>query len=186
MTFLSLRTLLVSAVLAAIAVLAYSFDIVRVGSGSMSPSIRDGDYIVVLSPRGGIERLLPLRRFVQRSSVVVFAVEGRPGAPELYVKRVAATARDRVRIAEGSLILNGSQVNDPHAFYVTPAARRGDVWPAGEAEKRDVAVPSDSVFVLGDNRGGSTDSRTFGPVAESRVVGVAVLVLRLPHFGFHL
>ncbi len=186
MRFLTSRTLFVSAILAAIVALAYSFDVVRVGSGSMRPSIRDGDYVVVLSPRGIIERLIPLGRFVQRSSVVVFTVEGRSGAPGLYVKRVAAKAADRVRIAEGSLILNGSQVSDPYAYYETPAARRLDVWPSGEAEKRDISVPFGSIFVLGDNRRGSTDSRTFGPVAQSRVVGVAVLVLRVPHCGFHL
>lgn len=185
MTFLKPRSLLAAAILAAIVAVACTFDIVRVSSGSMRPSIRNGDYILVLSPRGVIRQLLPLRRFVRRNSIVVFALEEQQGAPVLYVKRVAAKAADRVRIAEGSLILNGLHASDPHAFYETRAARRRDSWPAGEAERRDIAVPPGNVFVLGDNRSGSTDSRTFGPVAGSSIVGVAVLVLRLPHAGFH-
>ncbi|HEX2705065.1 MAG TPA: signal peptidase I, partial [Candidatus Lustribacter sp.] len=132
-------------------------------STSMQPSFQPGDRVLVARwQHGG-----PLRR----GDVVVFdgAAAFGGGTDGDYVKRVVAVGGDRVRCCtqEGRLSVNGVAVAEPYLFPGEPAS----------ASPFDILVPAGRVFVLGDHRGESEDSRAHlggpggGTVAATDVIG---------------
>ncbi|GAA1828826.1 signal peptidase I [Microlunatus capsulatus] len=125
-------------------------DPVRVSSGSMEPTVCTGDVVVVnhLAPRGGVDR----------GDVVTFAspVDGTE-----QIKRVVAVAGQQVGIADALLVVDGRVVAEP---YVDPATIDGVYF-------GPVLVPEGTVFVMGDARELSVDSRAFGPVPLDAVDG---------------
>ena len=122
-----------------------------VASSSMTPTLRDGDEVLG-------EKLWPHLRGLRRDDLVVFRA---PGTNTLMVKRVVGLAGDTVALADGGLVVNGRPV--PEAYVDLPAVDGVYYGP--------VTVPAATVFVLGDDRANSVDSRSFGPVARDRVVG---------------
>lgn len=78
------------------------------------------------------------------------------------IKRVVAVGGDTLEIRGNALYVNGSMRDEP---YLTRPVRMSDFGP--------VEVPADSVFVMGDNRNQSEDSRRFGPIDESSIIGRA-------------
>ncbi|HET8653736.1 MAG TPA: signal peptidase I [Gaiellaceae bacterium] len=116
---------------------------------------------VVVRKAGGIER----------REIVAFAVGARArrdcGAGGLFVKRVVALAGERVSFGSGAVLVDGRPLREPYADGPTDAA--------GAAA---IVVPPRHVYVLGDNRAQSCDSRIWGPLAIRRIVGVAVAVQR--------
>ena len=123
----------------------------RVESNSMAPTYRDGDMLVVDGLSVGVPG-------PERHDVVIIT---NPRTGQLLVKRVAAVAGDQVGIADGVLVVNGNPVPERYvdqnlmdSVYFGP-----------------VTVPQGAVFVLGDNRSNSIDSRDFGPVPVADVHG---------------
>jgi signal peptidase I len=116
----------------------------------MRPTLRSGDEIVV-------DRLSLVLRAPHRGELVV------ANSPNggLVVKRVAAVGGDRVGIEDGVLVVNGKQQRERYVDYA-----RVDGFYFGPVD-----VPRGDVFLLGDNRGNSEDSRDFGAVPEDEVVG---------------
>jgi signal peptidase I len=121
--------------------------LMRVGSGSMAPTIEGGDLVLVLH---GAD--------FHRMDVV--AVQD-PLGPGLLTKRAVAVGGDTVGLEDGVLVVNGEQVCEP---TIDPARIDG-VWFG------PVTVPEDAVFLLGDERDGSVDSRVFGTLPSTDVVG---------------
>lgn len=124
--------------------------LMRVASGSMSPTLDTGDLLLVLR--------WPVA--VDRWDVVVVD----PPVPDAdaLVKRVAAFGGEYVAIEDGALVVDGATVCEPWSDPV----RLDGVWFG------PVRVPDGHVFLLGDERDGSIDSRVFGPVSEQRIAGV--------------
>jgi signal peptidase I len=122
--------------------------VMRVGSESMAPTIATGD--LVLLDRG--------HQGVARMDVVV--VE-RPDTGVLLVKRAVALGGDEVAIEDGVLVVNGLPVCEPS---IDPDRLDG-VWFGPQT------VPAGTVFLMGDDRGSSIDSREFGPVSADDVRG---------------
>lgn len=117
---------------------------------SMEPCLWDGDRLVV-------DRLTCALSGVDRYDVVVL---GNPRNPSVdYVKRVIGLPGDRVQLVDGSLMLNGSPV--PQEF--------GPI--RDSATTAEVQVPHGYLWVLGDNRPISCDSREFGLVPAELVRG---------------
>ncbi|MGO4258636.1 signal peptidase I [Marmoricola sp. RAF53] len=144
---------LLAALLVAVAVgvLWLAVEPMRISSDSMAPTYRHGDEVLVRKAfRGDPE--------VERGSVVVFRP---PGSDALVVKRVAGMAGGQVEIRDGVLFVNDEPVPEG---YVDPARVDG-TWFG------PVTVVEGSVFVLGDNRSDSIDSRDYGAVPLDRVVG---------------
>lgn len=121
--------------------------LMRVASGSMAPTLETGDLVLVV-PAGS----------VARGDVVV--VTDPRGGPSL-VKRVAGVAGDVVAIEDGLLVVNGGTVCEPQVDQ----SRVDGVYFG------PVTVPDGALFLLGDARGDSIDSRAFGPVPTRAVVG---------------
>ena len=122
--------------------------VMRVDSGSMAPTISTGDLVVVDRTAGS----------VHRGDVVVAP---HPDTGSLLVKRAVALAGDQVGIEDGVLVVDGAAVCEPS---IDPALQDG-VWFG------PVTVPDGEVFLLGDDRGSSIDSRDFGTVQADAVVG---------------
>lgn len=123
---------------------------------SMQPTLNDGDRVFVVPYRGNTTP--------SRDDVVV--LKGVPGTPEMLIKRVVAISGDRVRVQNGEII-----VNDRYHHQSTNRFAREPVTSL---------VPDDHVFVMGDNEAHSFDSRTFGAVPESSIVGKALVIFWPP------
>lgn len=145
--------LLVTGVVAARATVC---DTIRVSSGSMSPTVCTGDLVVR-------DRLSP-HRGVSVGDVVTFP---RPGDGAEQIKRVVALGGQSVAIADAVLVVDGRPVPEP---YVDLATVDGVYF-------GPVTVPAGTVFVMGDDRELSVDSRSFGPVPTADVDGRLAAVL---------
>jgi signal peptidase I len=166
--------------IAALITLCYSFDVVKVSAASMMPTVRDGDYLILFAPRGIFSRAFELRWILKRNMVVVFHPPTAVFSSDLYVKRIVGVSADQVRIQSGVLILNGGVVNEPYVWYPTPALKRDDFWPRKDTSEY-VIVPAKDLFLLGDNRIASSDSRLFGPVPETAIAGI--VIFSIPGLG---
>jgi signal peptidase I len=123
--------------------------LVRVSSASMAPTLQDGDLVLV--ERGA-------DAFRRRDVVAARS----PATGEQLVKRVVAVGGDRVAIQDGVLLVNGTAVCEPS---IDPEGLDG-VWSG------TTVVPSGALFLMGDDRDLSIDSRDFGPVAVEDVSGL--------------
>ena len=90
-----------------------------------------------------------------------------------YIKRVVAVASQTVQIRAGRVYVNGRVLSEPYLHVAT----NGDYGPE--------VVPQSDIFVLGDNRGNSEDSRAFGFVPMSNIVGEAIVIYWPPQ-RFHI
>ncbi len=132
----------------------------QVSGLSMEPHIRSGEYVLIntFAYRLGTPR---------RGEIVAFRHEGDTRA--VFIKRVVGLPGDRIRIVRGRVYLNQAPLAEP---YVAHADTRS--FP-------EVTVPLGSVYVLGDNRAESEDSRFFGAVSDDRLMGRAVAGIWPPH-----
>lgn len=129
----------------------------RVYGQSMEPNLHSDQRLVV--EKLSYSQWLRLRS-PQRGDVVVVRVEG---SSDLLIKRVVGLPGDQVEIRDGQLLVNHEPLTEP---YVTQPTY-GSYGP--------MDVPPLHLFVMGDNRNFSNDSRTFGPVPMEDVVGRAWL-----------
>lgn len=143
-------TLVVAVVVQVFVVKAYFLP-----SPSMEPTLEVGDRVLV-------NRLS--RTDVHRGDIVVIKrPEADGGRIRELIKRVVAVGGDTVETQGDRLVVNGQPVDEPYV--------RSD--PGDPVQRQQ--VPAGHVFVLGDNRTRSSDSRTFGPVPDDTVVGRAFL-----------
>lgn len=150
------RSIIVLLVVAALVLLGLRLvaEPMRVSSDSMSPTYSVGDEVL-------IEKVSPKAREPDRGAVVVFR---RPDGEELMIKRVVALGDQTVAIRDGVLTVDGQRPSEPYVAHIVAGSYFGPV-----------RVPDGTVFVLGDRRLGSVDSRTFGAVPIDDVIGRVVL-----------
>jgi signal peptidase I len=151
---------------------------VEVEMRSMEPLLVEGDRLLV-------DRLSLRWDTPRRGEIVVFDAPppyGDDGVP--FVKRVIGLPGETVQIENGRLYVSGPDA--PPSRLDEPYLPAGTLTlPQGTAGTRIWEVPEGAIFVLGDNRGESLDSRTFGPVDLGRLVGrVLVRYLPLDRIGF--
>lgn len=162
----------------------------RIPSESMVPTLRVGDFLMVdkqsYGPAGHLGWLLPPAG-IHRGDLVVFHY---PVDPSMHlVKRVVGLPGDRIQLRNGRVWINETQLDEPYAFYSQagandfrdnfPSLRETDPsldpqwWMALRRSVKDgeLTVPKGKLFVLGDNRNDSEDSRYWGFVPENDVVG---------------
>ena len=100
-----------------------------------------------------------------RGDIVVF--EPVEDGDQPLIKRVVALPGERIAFRGGAVVVDGIELEEP---YID-----GDITRCRESPSCDLVVPVGTVYVLGDNRTNSRDSRHFGPVPVERVVGKAVV-----------
>jgi signal peptidase I len=109
-----------------------------------------------------------------RGDIIVFLYPEDPR--KVFIKRVIATEGEEIRIKDKQVFINGKAIDDPWGVY---GERRGLFIP-GPLRPRDnygpKVVPPNSLFVLGDNRDNSQDSRYWGFVDLSAVKGKALYI----------
>ncbi len=98
----------------------------------------------------------------ERGDIIVFDPPTRSNKP--YIKRIIGLPGEQVTFAEGHVFVNGKLLEEPYIVDETTCGRN---------EECDVVVPEGQVYVLGDNRTNSSDSRVFGPVPIGNVIGKA-------------
>ncbi len=168
------------AVILALFVRTWVFQAFKIPSGSMEPNLLIGDHLIVnkmeFAPAASVlERVLLPHRDVRRGEVIVFKY---PEDPERdFIKRVIGLPGDRVELRNKRVLINGQPVEDPHAYYLEPPSvgrpdRPGDV----REEYGPVTVPDRQLFVMGDNRDNSQDSRYWGFLPVSYVKGRALFI----------
>ncbi len=128
---------------------------IKVESISMQPTLKAGYYVIV-------DRLAYKIGKPHRGDIIIFRYPPDPQR-EPYIKRVIGLPGDTVKISNGKVYVNGEQLIEP---YIAAAPDYDGVW----------KVPSDSLFVLGDNRNRSSDSHSWGMVPLNNVIGKALVV----------
>ncbi len=122
-----------------------------------------GDVVVFLNPGLTEEELREtIPEAVIRSVLEAVGVRSRP--EEDLIKRVVAVEGQTVQIADGHLVVDGQAQEEP---FLNEDVIRGSFGPE--------TVPEDHVFVMGDNRNSSLDSRSFGPIPVDEIIGEAFL-----------
>jgi signal peptidase I len=128
---------------------------VRVESISMEPTLNPGDFVAV-------NKLSYQLSQIHRGDIIVFRY---PPAPdqEPYIKRVIGLPGEIIRIENGKVFVNGALVKEN---YLKENTMHGGKW----------QIPEDAVFVMGDNRNNSSDSRVWGMVPLENIIGKGVFV----------
>jgi signal peptidase I len=124
----------------------------RVEGQSMEPNLHDNQRLI-------IEKISYYFHPPRRGDIIVLRLPNRRSDP--LIKRVVALPGEMVEITDGKVLINGQVLDEP---YLNQATYQG---------MPPQVVPENEVFVLGDNRGFSNDSRSFGFVPFSDIIGRA-------------
>lgn len=154
---------IVVAVTAALVVRQFVLQQFAVSGSSMYSTLHDGDRVLV-------NKLSYRMHDPRRGDVVVLKTLESVGERDL-IKRVVALPGETVEYRSCVLYVDGRTVSEPYLDpkVVTPNNCGGD--------QGALTVPEDTVFVLGDNRGGSKDSRDLGPISYDDIIGRAFVVI---------
>jgi len=127
---------------------------IRVDGHSMEPTLQSGEFVIVnkLAYKFGVP---------DSGDVIVFHYPRDPD--QEYIKRIIGLPGDKVKINNGTVYLNEQPIDEP---YIAAPPNYQSEWD----------VPSNSLFVLGDNRNNSSDSHNWGSVPMEYVIGKALVV----------
>ena len=171
---------LVIAAVIAIFLRTFFFQIYKIPSTSMDPTLKAGDRIfaskLVYGPKVPFTGLrIPGFGEIQRADIVVFI----PPEEKLkfwfkrrrYIKRLIGLGGDRIRIENGGVYINGELFSDPRIDWIDyrnfgPYAREG----------KEITVPEGKCFFLGDNSDNSEDSRFWGFADEKDIIAKGIFI----------
>ena len=193
------------AIVAALIIRSFLFEPFSIPSGSMYPNLKVGDYLFVSKFSYGFSRhslpfsvpLIPGRIFYKepkRGDIVVFKTPQDNRTD--YIKRLIGVPGDKISVKSSEVFINDTKVarefvsNEIYKYFdvqkikeILPNKKSYEIY---EFEKpipgyntddsREVIVPQDSFFVMGDNRDNSQDSRSIGFIPKNNLVGKAQIV----------
>ena len=136
--------------------------VIRMPTGDMYPRIDAGDLVMFyrLDTNPSAQDVIALRRTVPTLS-----------GEQTMVLRVVAVAGDTVEVTEtGFLKINGNVMDERNIFYPTPRYENYVEYP--------LTLEEGECFALADSRNGGTDSRFFGPVLNSEILGTVITIVR--------
>jgi signal peptidase I len=140
----------------------------KVQQQSMEHTLEPDQYVLV-------DKLTPRFDTYKRGDIVVFtppaAWAPEDGTP--FIKRVIGLGGDTIEVRDGSVYVNGTKITEPYLFAASPGDTPQPTTVSGDASRWVVA--DGDLFLMGDHRENSQDSRTFGEVPVSQVIGRAWL-----------
>ncbi|MFT8314735.1 MAG: signal peptidase I [Clostridium sp.] len=163
------------ALISAILIMVFILQIVSINGPSMLNTFFTNDKVIV-------EKITYYFNSPKRQDIIVFRYAG--DTNEKYIKRVIAVENDKIKIVDDRVYVNGKLLIEPYAVYNTHnnAAKNNDRihnFP-------ETVVPKDTVFVMGDNRYDSLDSRfkDIGFVNKKLIIGKVVMrIYPIDKFG---
>jgi len=144
-------------------------------SGSMEDTLLIGDHLIMsrVGYDAGIPFTnihMPLWRNPKRQQIIIFKPPFDPTQPD-YVKRVIGLPGDTVTLAGGHVYIDGRKLDESWL----PASEQGQTQPGPPGNSANLqqafTVPANDYYVMGDNRTDSCDSRYWGPIPRSLIVG---------------
>ncbi len=176
-TFQEYSEALVVAIILAIIIRAIFVQAFKIPSGSMEPTLLIGDHILVNKLVYGIRIPFTSYRFPdlfqpERGDVIVFVYP--EDRTKDFIKRVIGVGGDTVEIRNKKVFINGKEYNTPQARFNSNVIMPGDLNPRDNMPP--LKVPKGFLFVMGDNRDFSHDSRFWGFVPLEDVKGKAFLI----------
>lgn len=128
-----------------------------VKGASMEPNFHDHEYLI-------IDEISYRFDDPSRGDIVVFRYPNDPS--QYFIKRVVGLPGERIKIADGQVTVFSD--SHPSGMLLDETGYLGPIFTAGD---KDIQLGADEYFLLGDNRGASLDSRSFGPVSGHFIVG---------------
>ncbi|MCX5837789.1 MAG: signal peptidase I [Deltaproteobacteria bacterium] len=168
---------IILAILIAFFIRTFVIQAYKIPSGSMKPTLLIGDHILVSKFNYGVKlpwirsTLIPVGA-PKRGDIVVFIYP--EDRSKDFIKRLIGLPGDKIEIRDKKILLNGLPWIDAHGFNVDNMVIPGSVQPRDNFGP--VIVPEDSLFVMGDNRDESYDSRFWGFVPMKEVLGKALII----------
>lgn len=169
------ESILIAALLALV-IRTFVVQAFKIPSGSMEDTLAVGDHILVNKFIYGTRIPFTDKKFLairdpRRGDVIVFEYPEDPSKD--FIKRVVGTPGDEVEVRNKKVYINGEPFENPHEVH-----KEKDVVPR-EQNPRDnfgpIKVPENSLFVMGDNRDRSYDSRFWGYVTYEKIKGLAFI-----------
>jgi signal peptidase I len=147
-----------------------------VPTGSMEGTILVGDHLFLDKLFYGPEIpllnwRLPVLKAIHRGDIIVFRYPRNPA--EAFLKRVVAVGGDRLAIRDGVVYINSRAVDEPYVVHHDQPQHGVHL---SRDEMGEVLVPQGFLFVMGDNRDNSSDSREWGFVPVSNIIGEPIFV----------
>lgn len=168
---------IIVAVVIALFIRTFIVQAFKIPSGSMKPTLQIGDHILVNKFIYGIK--IPLFRNTlipvsdpKREDIVVFIYP--QDRSKDFIKRVIGVAGDTIEMKDKKLFVNGKPYQDPYGVYLEDLIIPGSIQPRDNFGP--ITVPEKSIFVMGDNRDHSLDSRFWGFVDLKDVMGKAFII----------
>ncbi len=149
----------------------------KIPSGSMLPTLLIGDHLLVNKFIYGIrvpftgKILVPIKK-PKQGDVVVFRFPKDRSID--YIKRVVGTPGDTIEIKEKKVFINDKPITDAHAHISSPSILSANASPRDNFGP--ILVPENRIFVMGDNRDNSYDSRFWGFVDQKDILGKAFIL----------
>ena len=165
------------AVLLALFIRTFAVQAFKIPSGSMEPTLRIGDHILVNKFIYGIKTPLIRTMLIGiskpgRGDVVVFIYP--VDKSKDFIKRVIGLPGEKIEIIDNKIYVNDQLYEDKHGFY--PTEGRGGHNPGTSGRFGPIVVEDGQYFVLGDNRNHSYDSRFWGFVPSKAIKGKAFII----------
>ena len=167
---------IITALLLALIIRAYIIQAFKIPSGSMIPTLLIGDHILVTKFIYGTKIPFSDKSFLvfkqpEKGDIIVFKYPEDPKKD--FIKRVVAAGGDTLEERNKIIYVNGKEVTEPYAYH-------GDSFVRPRGDPRDnfgpLIVPENKVFVMGDNRDQSFDSRYWGFVDIKAIKGKALII----------
>ena len=165
------------AIILALFIRTFIIQAFKIPSGSMLPTLKIGDHLLVNKFIYGIKIPFSRKTLVpistpEHNDVIVFIYP--KDRSKDYIKRVIALPGDTLQIRNKKVFINGTEVEDKHAhfadtkIYNSRSTTRDNYGP--------IVIPDGKVFVMGDNRDNSYDSRFWGFVDQKDILGKALII----------
>ena len=171
-SILSTLAILIIAPIIALTLTAFAFQSYEVDGPSMETTLQNHDRLIVYKAPKTWSRITGHPYIPNRGDIIVFSKDDLSGfggsAEKQLIKRVIGLPGERVVVKDGYLTIYNSA--HPGGFQPDQTLPYGKVIPT-TAGNVDITVPQNDVFVCGDNRPNSLDSRAFGAIPASSIVG---------------